>query len=53
MGMSGPIGLRYEAVIGFAHLGGPLSPDAAGLLSLCLPVAEGHLLRAIRKNRED
>lgn len=52
MGMSGPIGLRYEAVIGFAHLGGPLSPEAAGLLSMCLPVAEGHLLKAIRSKND-
>lgn len=48
MGMNGPIGLKYEAVIAYAHLGGPLTPEEAGLLSVSLPVAEGHLLKALR-----
>ena len=52
MGMNGPIGLKYEAVIAYAQLGGPLSAQEAGLLSVCLPVAEGHLLKALRASSD-
>ena len=46
--MNGVVGLDYPAVIAFANLR-PLSPDAADLLSACLPLVEGEILKGFRK----
>lgn len=50
--MNGVIGLDYPAWIAFAQLR-PLSPDAADLLSACLPEVEVEVLKGFRKDDEE
>ncbi|QFU30276.1 hypothetical protein [Brevundimonas sp. Bb-A] len=50
--MNGVIGLDYPAWIAFAQLR-PLSPDAADLLSACLPEVELEVLKGFRKDDEE
>lgn len=50
--MSGAFGLDYTAVMTFAGLSGPLSPEAADLMSDALPEVEVVILKAMRKGDE-
>lgn len=50
--MNGVVGWDYPAVIAFATLT-PLAPDAADLLSACLPEVEAEILKGFHKGDDE
>ena len=47
------MGLDFNAVIGLAALGGPMSPEGGALFNLALPEADAMVIKGLRRGGEE